>query len=433
MELKWLKKILQKNRSKEDDQAPLAPEVPPRLGLTEVKGWLEEKSYQPEFEKKVSDLYNQIETVAKTLLENLKELESVRPNQDAHPRLLKAGLASREKVVEQMAILCHKLTPPDKMDAHLVEEYHSGIIKHLENTVVKFGRSQRYMAFLFPEESNRLNSNLNQMAHILAELGDIISKRKKDLEIFIQSRDLATQLIEDQREINLLRKDISEDENRLSEIKNDENKLKKELDDWNHSAEGQKKEMLKEYLELRRRELYQVESGMAALISPLNKALSRMVKQDSSDRLNLKNREIFDLLSESPAKAPETDISESLLELRSNVDQLGLKDKIREKTLEHIDHLIQDKPLEAFKARHSEIKKEIVHLEHKLSESLQDAREFEERLHRTGEEAQQLQTRLHGFRKSLQVSEKRMSVNEVKLNKKIDEIAGRPMTIDLTC
>ena len=117
---------------------------------------------------------------------------------------------------------------------------------------------------------------------------------------------------------------------------------------------------------------------MADLIAPLNKAIARIVKQDASDRLNLVHRKAFELLSKSPAQALDNDISEPLLELKSKIDLLGIKDKKREKIAEQIDCLIREKPLVALKAKHSEVQKQINNLQEMLQKSSPETFKLEE-------------------------------------------------------
>ena len=66
-----------------------------------------------------------------------------------------------------------------------------------------------------------------------------------------------------------------------------------------------------------------------------------MMKQGSSDRINLQHKNVFEQLLESPSLVQDKDIAGSLEELRSHLATLGLKDKKKEKILDHIDLLIK--------------------------------------------------------------------------------------------
>ena len=106
------------------------------------------------------------------------------------------------------------------------------------------------------------------------------------------------------------------------------------------SDEGKRTIELKKSLEEKREELARAKDEMLDLIAPLTKALSRIMKQGSSDRLNLQHGDVFRQLSKSPSMVQDLDVSGSLEELRSHLASLGLKDRKKEKTLDHIDLLI---------------------------------------------------------------------------------------------
>ena len=169
---------------------------------------------------------------------------------------------------------------------------------------------------------------------------------------------------------------------------------------------------------------------MADLVFPLTKALARLVKQDSSDRLELGNRSAFDLLIRSPTEVVDSDISGTLLELRSKVDILGLKDKKREKIVEHLDRLIKDKPLETLKAKHSEISEISKVLLEKLSESSQEMTRLEETLKQTSRQIEMTKVSLEQKTKSLSTMEELVSRSETELKAMLERIAGRPVALE---
>jgi len=131
--------------------------------------------------------------------------------------------------------------------------------------------------------------------------------------------------------------------------------------------------MVQKLLEQRQKELLRLEGEMLEMVAPLSKALTRIRKQESSNKLSLQNREIFEKLSTAPFEALEEDITGSLVELRSHMASLGLRDRKKEKTLEHIELLIDRKPLQALKSQHSDLLAEIKELEQGLIESCHDA------------------------------------------------------------
>ena len=92
---------------------------------------------------------------------------------------------------------------------------------------------------------------------------------------------------------------------------------------------GRRTEELKKSLEEKKREKIQTEEELRSLISPLTKALGRITKQSSSDRISLEHGEVFLQLMNNPAHVSDNEIAGSLEELRAHLATLGLKDRGR--------------------------------------------------------------------------------------------------------
>jgi len=421
--LSWFKKIFRRNEGGE------AEDTVSCLALSDLPGWLDKRSHHPGFEKTVKDLYAQIGQAAKGLDRGLKVLEAASPPDDAHPRLLKAGTASRDVVRKQMELLSEKLEPPSDSDS--AEEYHSVILKHLENTVQKFDKARRYTAALFPKELETITADLSQLTRLLAELGEAIDGRKRRLRKYEVAKELAILVQEGHRQRGSLESEMSEKEGKLAEHLASEKGLLTELDEVKSSEEGQRIETLKEDLDKRRRALEEVEVEMIDLVSPMTKALRRLIMQDSSDRISLRYRSRFEQLIASPTEALEDSISGPLEELRSNVDSLGLRSKKKERILEQIDHLLETKVLEDLKARHADLSEEIIGIDRGITEGGRETARLEEEIIRAGERIGRIEAELDHARKSLAAMEKEAARDESDLKAAIEKIAGRPIEIDI--
>ncbi len=421
--MSWFKKIFRRNEGDEVEDTVSC------LALSALPGWLDKRSHHPGFEKTVQDLYAQIGQAAKGLDRGLKVLEAASPPGDAHPRLLKAGTASRDVVRKQMELLSEKLEPPSDTDS--AEEYHSVILKHLENTVQKFDKARRYTAALFPKELETITADLSQLTRLLAELDEAIDERKRRLRKFEEARELATRVREGHRQMGSLESEISEMEGKLAQHRASEKELLSQLDEVKSSEEGRRKETLKEDLDKGRRALERVEVEMIDLVSPMTKALRRLIMQDSSDRISLRYRSRFEQLIASPIEALEKSISGPLNELRSNVDSLGLRSKKKERILEQIDHLLETKVLEDLKARHADLSEEMREIERGITEGGRETARLEEELARAGERIDRIEAELDRARKSLAIMEKEAARNENDLRAAIEKVAGRPIEIDM--
>ncbi len=417
--MKWLDDIFRKK--KPSDKAGC-------LGLSDLETWLDQKGSDPGAEKRLEGIYTRIEQVAGDLAEDVRALNAAIPNEEIPPKLLKAGLAARESVANQINGLSGKLTTPE---GFVTEEYHSSLVKALGKTVTMFGRSRKFVAALFPKEAESINSELNKLSRLLVELDNEIGKRREVVSEIKASRELLERFREECAKINDINSSIGSKEKSLADYRDSARHLQEELEILASSDEGREAQSLKTELSESRNELRRIEAQMADLIAPLSKAIARIVKQDASDRLSLDHRKAFELLSKSPAEALDNDITEPLLELKSKIDLLGIKDKKREKIDEHIDCLIREKPLVALKAKHSEIQKQINSLEELLKKSSLKTFKLEEEQRRINDQISMFEIDLAQERGHLVALEERAAGDKAELLVKMEGLAGRPVEIDL--
>lgn len=419
--MKWFKKIFQKDKSEDNARS---------FRLSDLDIWLDEKSNQTLSEERLSEIYSGIEDLARDLDRDRQALTSAEPEDNAPPRLLKAGLAARGEVVKQIESLSRKLQPPSQWDVQSVSEHHWALVKALGNTVTKFGRAQRYVAALFPKESESINSDLNRLSRLLVQLEEETSKKRKEREEIWYSKELVSKIGENTVQIADLRASIERDDEKLSLLRVEEGRLDAKIKQLASSAEGRRAVELKKTLDLNGEELKGVEAEIADLVAPLTKALTRVMKQEASDRISLQHREVLETLSRSPLLALDGDISEPLQEMRSHLATLGLKDRKKEKTLEHLDYLIDKRPLEALKARHGNLSEEITDLERQLAESTSETEILKKDLASARKEIKRLEPELDQSRERLAALEEKASSDEAELKDRTGRLAGRPVEID---
>ncbi len=110
---------------------------------------------------------------------------------------------------------------------------------------------------------------------------------------------------------------------------------------------------------------------------------------------------------------------------------LGLKDRKKEKVLDHLDYLIAKKPLEGLKARHVKLQAEMQELEKKLAESTSGTALLNKDIAHARKEIERLEAELSSSRQNLAALEEKASSDEAELKERIGKIAGRPIEIDM--
>jgi DNA repair exonuclease SbcCD ATPase subunit len=421
--LKWLKNIFGGKKAGEESAI---------LQLAEINSWLEERGRESGFAIRLEEIYGRIEVVADSLSKDISALSSAEADGSTPPKLLRAGLAARGEVVKQLETLSEKLLPPKKKDPDSAFQHHWALVKGLERTVTTFGRAQRYVAALFPRNIESIKSDLTQISRLLVNLETEIGKKRKLAEESWYSRELAARLQEELSGIDDLKKKTLQDETTLSGIKSRLSGLEEEAKRLAASDEGKRAEELKRSLEKKKQDQSSAEDELADLIAPLTKALARMMKQGSIDRINLRHKNVFEQLLESPSLVQDKEISGSLDELRTHLAALGLKDKKKEKILDHIDLLIKERSLENARARQQALENEILDLESQLKESSEEPLRLKEEMSQARKSKRSLEAALDQAKKDLASLEEKAASDELELEERLARIAGRPIKLVLS-
>lgn len=421
--MKWLRDIFGKKSAKEE---------PAILQLVEIDSWLDERGMQSDFAMHCKEIYGLMDDASEILSKDISALESASADDATPPKLLRAGLAARGEVVKQLETFALKLVPPKKNDLDSVFQHHWTLVKGLERTVTTFHRAHKYVAALFPRNIESINSDLTKISRHLVDLEEEIGKKRKMQEESWYSKEIAERLKEELSSIDDLLERTQQDSATLLGLSSQLSSLEEEASRHEASDEGKRVQDLKGTLEKKKEEKSQTEVELHDLIAPLNKALARMMKQGSSDRINLQHKNVFEQLSVSPFAVPDKDIAGSLKELQSHLATLGLKDKKKEKVLDHIDLLIKKRSLENARARLQAIVEEISEMESAIKEGSREGQRLKEEMTRARKSKKSLEAALERAKKDLASLKEKAASDELELEERLTRIAGRPMKLDLS-
>ena len=421
--MNWLKNVFGKKLAKEESVI---------LQLAKINSWLEEREKESDFAMRCIEIYGRMDDVAKVLSKDISALQSARANEDTPPKLLRAGLAARSEVVKQLETLSEKLIPPKKKDADFAFQHHWALVKGLERTVTTFGRAQSYVAALFPRNIESIKSDLTQISRLLVDLETEIGKKRKLAEESWYSRELAERLQKELSDIDDLLEKTLHNEATHSEITLRLSRLEEVTKKLEASDVGKKTEELKRILEKKKEEKSEVENELNDLIAPLTKALARMMKQGSSDRIILQHKNVFEQLFVSPSLVQDKNIAGSLKELRSHLATLGLKDKKKEKILDHIDLLIKRRSLEDARARLQGIIEAILDNESQIKDQSRESHRLKEEMSLARKSKKSLEVALDQAKKDLASLEEKAATDELDLEERLTRIGGRPIKLDLS-
>ena len=369
--------------------------------------------------------------MAKGLSKDVSALISATPDPSTPPKLLRAGLAARGELVKQMESMNEKLMPPKRRDIESASQHHWALVKGLERTVTTFARAQRYVGAIFPKCLESINSDLTQLSRQLVDLESEIAKRRKVQEEIWYSKELVERLQEELSGIDDLKKKVSENEESLTRARNKLSADEAELKRIAMSREGRKTEESKKILEEKKEVLSLTESELRDLVAPLTKALNRIMKQGSCERLSLQHKDIFQQLLSSPSQVSDEDIAGSLVELRGHLAALGLKDRKKEKILDHIDLLIKRRSLEDARSRYSTLEKEIKDLRQQLDESSREAVRLKDAMASGRKSIRSLEAALNQSQIDQTSLQEKARLDGSELKERLTRLAGKQIDIIL--
>lgn len=421
--MKWLSNIFKGNRA--HDQLSC-------LRLEEIESWLGQQEDRSGFAGKLDDIYSRMETAASALSSDISDLNDAEPDASTPPKLLRAGLAARSEVTKQLSSLSEKLEPPRKRDPDEAFQHHWAALKGLERTVTTFSRAQRYAAAIFPKNIERINSDLANVSRVLVDLEQEIGKKRKLSEETWFIRELVSRLQEDLPRLERLQEKIRQDEAGHKDLISRLSSLEDEAARHAQSDEGRRAEEKKESLERALVKKGQAEEELAELVSPLSKALSRMNKQGSSSRISLQHDGVFQKLLKSPDEVKDVEIAGSLKELQSHLSRLGLKDRKKEKILEHIEALIRNRSLEKAGSSWAALKKEIQETREEIAECSREHLRIRQEISQAKKSLKVLESSLEQERRDLASGREKAAADEKELRERLARIAGTPVDLDLT-
>jgi hypothetical protein len=292
----------------------------------------------------------------------------------------------------------------------------------MERIGSKIRRAHRYAAALFPHEIEAISSDHSSLGRLLIELGEAIQEKQRERALCLEAGELASRALDGRARIEQMLREIEKERIKLEEMRQRERQLEED------ALSANSMEPLKTSLEAKRCQLREVEMEVAKMVAPLSKALSRALKQNAREGLNLKHGETLEILSRSPHRALCYDLGPPLKELRSSLASLGLKEKMRDKVQESIDRILVEEAFWDLKARWLSTEREVLALERSLEERTRTGPD--EELARLRDSRARLEEKFGEDAGLLRSLEEEAKENGTALQKMVEKIAGKPVLIE---
>ncbi|MDD2666077.1 MAG: hypothetical protein PHD13_01020 [Methanocellales archaeon] len=424
--MKWLNKIFGREK------------IPTTTAFDDIDAWLETASGAlfPSLSTTASRVYGEIEDVRDRLRQNISKIQDAEPAENIPSPITKSGLNARDKMVKRLNYLVEKMSIPTQTDYKTILSFHRMMTSNMEFALAIPQKNIYYIRSLFPDEVEKIVSNLDRLKTIFNKL--IVPLLKKESKIV--SLDKVPEIV---RSVKDIRSTIEKQKEMVSDREEEITALEKRIE-----AEEERIRILEEGEEWMRlqelgnelssleKELNGFEADLTRLLSPIDKALKLLKKQDETGRhtLALEDRRVLSLILSSPIHALDENVGDFLHTLRHIIegDVLPLKGRRRDKTLRWIDHLLNAEIL-SLRERRNILQSNIGKTKDQLSglTILKDRREIERSIISAKGQLARLQEETDRSKKHIDSLEKSLDGEVRLLLKALEDIAGKKIDVNL--
>ncbi|MFC1786626.1 hypothetical protein ACFLY8_01145 [Halobacteriota archaeon] len=425
--MKWLNKIFDREK------------IPTTIDFDEIVAWLDTASGAlfPSLSTTASRLYGEIEDLRDRIKQNISELRDAEPAENIPGPIKKSGLNTRDKMVKRLNHMVEKMSIPTRTDYKTVLSLHRMMTSSMEFALAIPQKNIYCSRSLFPDEVESIISNLDRLKTILNQLIVALGGKESQImnlekvpEIVRSVKDIKSTIEKEKEMFSDLEEDVLALEKR---IEADEEKMRilEEGEDWMLFKE------LGTELSSLEKELNMFEADLARLLSPIDKALKLLKKQDETGRhtLAIEDRRVLSSILSSPIRALDENVDDFLRTLRNIIkgNVLSLKGGKRDKTLKWIEHLLNAK-IFSIRERRNILQSNIGKTKDQLSglTILKDRRETERSIISAKGQLARLQEETARSKKHIDSLEKNLAGEIRLLLKALEDIAGKKIDVNLS-
>ncbi len=341
--MKFIEKLFGKRKKKEVIQESV-------LDFSELEDTVKTEADKQEslLRPFVKDSYEEIKKVLKELEGTRKELLRAEPIEGASKRGEKLGDSNRDNVDSNLKLLHDKLKIPGNNSPTKASEFYAESRLLMKTFSDNTRKSLMYIKAIYPQEHQKINQGLANLEDALGELQSSVSEGNERIETLSNIVEEIHTIEGLQKEIEHSIKKIDDMESRYESLKSRLSKEESRLSELEISKEFERAKQLENAIHIVNTRTAEIESEARRLFTPLSKAISRMEKQDENEIcvLSPENRKILKAIQDDPSTAIGYNLEPFFNVIKTRVEsgELGLKDQMYDKTLKHIQTLV-DKEL----------------------------------------------------------------------------------------
>ncbi len=274
-------------------------ETSTQIKFEELPDWLDVKSKKisAELGKNASSIYSQMQEALEDIKESTASLEGAQPHGRFHLKMVKTATSNRDNMVRQLKMLLENITIPQASDVKTIMVFHENAMQTLTVCLENMMKSYQYTKLLFAEESKNVIAEVNALGRLLAQLIEPIANQKNVLNSIENARGLINNIKNMTSDLDSKEKEIKEKQEKIALLKNELEEKKKARVNLKENEPWKQYMNLKNELATFEENAIKKEAEIRGIISPLNKALSRLKQLSDSGRYTLKPQHKEDLNS----------------------------------------------------------------------------------------------------------------------------------------
>jgi DNA repair exonuclease SbcCD ATPase subunit len=352
-------------RKLEDDDASRTLSTP-----EEIAEWLERRLERErrELDFDVEKSLNTMRELFNALMEKTEELE--RTEVEGAAKQNKIIEFNKNNMVKQVRSLIGNTKFPREHTYNELREFHTKTENNLRICLENSMKSYQYTRLLLPS-SRQLIDLVKQIHALLEQIKTPLNSKEESISQLTKAKQLLQQLQEKHAELQAQEQAGREIAEKISRIEEELKTVQQEREELENSRAW------KDYLNTAAEE-EQVKNTLENLLKQLNlqitpivKVLKRLEKQNKSQRRTLteERRETLTQLLHTPQTAENTASLLKYLKELLTQDTLGIPPQKVDKTIAHINHLLESNRLEELQRTYRKTYLELEHIKKTLSES----------------------------------------------------------------
>ena len=279
-------------------------ESPSQITFDELPEWLAAKSRKISdgIGEQASSLYSDIDEALREIKESTALLEEAEPEGRFHLKMVKLATSNRDNMARQVRMLLENITTPKASDVGSIMAFHENAVQTLTVCLENMMKSYQYTKLVFLEDSKKVIADVNTLGRLLNRLIEPINNQKKVLDALENAKGLIQNIKNTTSDIKSKEKVIKENEDKIALLKKEIEEKQKALALLRDSEPWKQYTNYKDDLILLENNAVKIESEIRGIVSPLNKALSRLKQLSDSGRYTLKpeSRESLNLCLSDP-------------------------------------------------------------------------------------------------------------------------------------